>query len=82
MSRTPAAEAARLRLTYPLWLIERAGNGHVNGWRARRLGYTFSTGAPTTGALEIMITSFESALISGRSKIPPNGARAAGARVP
>lgn len=80
MSRTPAAEAARLKLTYPLWDIGRAASG--GGWRAARSGYTFSAGAPTTGALEIMIGSFESALASGRAKISRNGARAAGARVP
>jgi hypothetical protein len=78
VSRTPAAEGARLKVTYPLWVIERAGNG----WRGRRLGYSFSTGAPTTGVLEVMIGSFEMALATGRSKIPANGARATGARVP
>lgn len=80
MSRTPAAEAARLKLAYPLWAIERAGNGNGGGWRARRSGYSFSTGAPTTGALEIMIGSFEADLSTG--EVPRNGARAAGARVP
>lgn len=78
MSRTPAAEAARLRLTYPLWSIARALDGP--GWTAKRRGYSFSTGAPTTGTLEIMIGSFETDLSTGR--IPRNGARAAGARVP
>ncbi len=79
MSRTPAAAAARLKLAYPLWDIGRDGNG---GWRARRNGYSFTVGAPVTAALEIMIASFEMALSTGRAKIPLNGARAAGARVP
>lgn len=79
MSRTPAAEAARLKLTYPLWAVRRHPDGP--GWIARRSGYSFSAGAPSPGTLEIMIMSFEGALQTGRA-IPPDGARAAGTRVP
>lgn len=87
MSRTPAAEGARLRLAYPLWLIERTADGpreaRAEGWRARRLGYTFEAGAPTTAALEIMINSFESDLVAQvRRANSLNGARAGGVRVP
>lgn len=81
MSRTPAAEAARLRIQYPEWTIERA----PDGWRAKHPlrqrhphgPLSVGVAAPSVAVLETMITGFEDG-----SRPPRARARGAGARVP
>ena len=82
MSRTPAAEAARLKIQHPRWTVERDTEG---GWRATsalrepgQLGrLSIGVAAPSVAVLETLIVSFDDARSNART-----GARAAGARVP
>jgi hypothetical protein len=83
VSRTPAASAARLKVTHPRWSIQRT----EDGWQGERLlrrpggrlgNLSVNVVAPTVPVLETLIMSFEDAGTGART----DGARAAGARVP